>query len=66
LDHEWLQLIQMERTIERQKNKLLETGANNQGDLDEDHEIFGKTEESPVNEQKDHLDDGDLDTYTPY
>jgi hypothetical protein len=27
LDHEWLQLIQMERMIETQKSKLLETGA---------------------------------------
>jgi hypothetical protein len=51
----------MERTIERQKNKLLETGAKNQGDPEEDHEIFWETEGSPVNEQNDHLDDGDLE-----
>jgi hypothetical protein len=36
LDHEWLKLIQLERTIERQKNKLLETGAKDHGDPDED------------------------------
>ncbi len=56
MDHEWLQLIQMEKTIQKQKNKLLETGANDHWDPDEDREIFWETEGSPVNEQNDHLD----------
>jgi hypothetical protein len=51
----------MERTIEKQKNKLLKTGAKDHWDPDEDREIFWKTEGSPVNEQDDHLDDGDLE-----
>jgi hypothetical protein len=61
LDHEWLQLIQMERTIEEQKNKLLKTRAKDHWDLDEDREIFWETAGSPVNEQDDHLHDGDLE-----
>ncbi len=51
----------MERTIEKQKNKLLKTGARDHRDPDEDREIFWETEGSPVNEQDDHLDDGDLE-----
>ncbi len=61
LDHEWLQLIQMEKTIEKQKNKLLETRANDHWDPDKDRETFWETEESPANKQDDHLDDGDLE-----
>ncbi len=61
LDHEWLQLIQMEKTIAKQKNKLLETGANDHWNLDEDREIFWETEGSPVNKQNGYLDDGDLE-----
>jgi hypothetical protein len=30
----------MEKTIEKQKNKLLKTGAEDRWDPDEDHEIF--------------------------
>jgi hypothetical protein len=51
----------MERTIEGQKNKLLKTGAKDHEDPDEDRKIFWETEGSPVNEQDDHLDDGDLE-----
>jgi hypothetical protein len=61
LDHEWLQLIQMERTIKEQKNKLLKTRAKDHWDPDEDREMFWETEGSPVNKQDDHLDDGDLE-----
>jgi hypothetical protein len=60
LDHEWLQLIRTERMIERQKQELLETGAQ---DLDgEDDDCYGlrETEGGPVKEEGDSLDDGDL------
>ncbi len=49
LDHEWLQLIQMERAIETQKNQLLRTGVEGRWDPDEDRETFWEDEESPVN-----------------
>jgi hypothetical protein len=60
LDHEWLQLIQMEKEIEKNKNLLRETGAQNRWNPDEDHETFWKDEES-FTERNDHLDDGDLE-----
>ena len=46
LDHEWLQLIQMEKAIENHKNQLLGTGAQGRWDPDEDHETFWEDEES--------------------
>jgi hypothetical protein len=51
----------MEKTIEKQKNKLLETRANEHWNPDEDREIFWETKGSPVNKQIGHLDDGDLE-----
>jgi hypothetical protein len=60
LDHEWLQLIQMERAIEEKKNQLRETRAQNCGDPDEDHETFWENENG-LTERSDHLDDGDLE-----
>jgi hypothetical protein len=51
----------MERAIEKQKNKLLETGAKDHWGPDKDHEVCWETEESPVNKQNNHLDDGDLE-----
>jgi hypothetical protein len=61
LDHEWLQLIQMERTIENQKNQLLKNKVKGCWDPDEDRETFWTDEEGPANKQDDHLDDGDLE-----
>ncbi len=61
LDHEWLQLIQMERTIANQKHQLLQTGVKGHWDPDEDRETFWETEEGPANKRGDHLDDGDLE-----
>jgi hypothetical protein len=53
----------MEKTIEKQKNKVLKIGAEDH--WDKDREIFWGTKESPVNgqddEQDDHLDDEDLE-----
>ncbi len=49
LDHEWLQLIQMEKAIENQKNQLLGTGVEGHWDPDEDRETFWENEERPVN-----------------
>jgi hypothetical protein len=60
LDHEWLQLIQMERAIEKYKNQLLETGVEGHDDPDEDSEPFWEDEESLV-KRDDHLDSGDLE-----
>jgi hypothetical protein len=60
LDHEWFQLIQMERAIENHKNQLLETGVEGHWDPDEDHETFWENEES-LAKRDDHLDDGDLE-----
>jgi hypothetical protein len=51
----------MERMIEKQKDKLLKTGPQDHWDPDKNREIFWETERSPVNEQDDHLDDGDLE-----
>jgi hypothetical protein len=60
LDHEWLQLIQMERAIENHKNQLLETGVKGQWNSDEDRETFWENEEN-LAKRDDHLDDGDLE-----
>jgi hypothetical protein len=49
LDHEWLQLLQMEKAIENQKKQLLETRSENHWDPDKDRETFWEDEESPVN-----------------
>jgi len=59
LDHEWLQLIQMEKAIEEKKNQLWGNGAQKRGDPDEDHETFWEDKESST-ERNDHLDDEDL------
>ncbi len=60
LDHEWLQLIQMERAIEHHKNHLLENGIEGHWDPDEDRETFWENKES-LAKRDDHLDDGDLE-----
>jgi hypothetical protein len=60
LDHEWLQLIQMEKAIEEKKNQLRGTEARNRWDPDEDHETFWDNEEG-LTERNEHLDDGDLE-----
>jgi hypothetical protein len=59
-DHEWLQLIQMEKMIETQKSKLLETRAQDHWDLDDDRETLWEAEGGPVKEEDDSLDDKDL------
>jgi hypothetical protein len=46
LDHEWLQLIQMERAIENHKNQLLKTGVEGRWDPDENHETFWEDNKS--------------------
>jgi hypothetical protein len=60
LDHEWLQLIQMEKAIEEKKNQLWGTEAQSRWDPDEDHETFWDNEES-LTKRNEHLDDGDLE-----
>jgi hypothetical protein len=59
-DHEWLQLIQMERMIERQKQELLKHGARDLDDEDDAWDELQEAEEDPVKEEDDSLDDGDL------
>jgi hypothetical protein len=60
LDHEWLQLIQMEKATEEKKNQLRRDGAQKRGDPDEDQDMFWENEES-FTEQNDHLDDEDME-----
>jgi hypothetical protein len=60
LDHEWLQLIQMEKMIKKHKNDLLKTGAKDHWDMDDDCETLWEAEGGPVKEEDDSLDDGDL------
>ncbi len=59
-DHEWLQLIQMERMIERQKQELPKNGAQDFEDEDDGWDELREAEEGPVKEEDDSLDDGDL------
>jgi len=61
LDHEWLQLIQLERAINRQKKLLLETEVGDHGDPEKDNEPFWEDGES-LAKQSDHLDDEDLES----
>jgi hypothetical protein len=46
-DQEWLQLIQMERTLEEKRNQLRGHGAQKHRDPDEDHEPFWEDGEKP-------------------
>ncbi len=59
-DHEWLQLIQMEKMIERHKHELLKTGGQDLGDEEDDCNELWEAEGDPVKEEDDSLDDGDL------
>jgi hypothetical protein len=59
-DHEWHQLIQMEEMIERHKCNLLETGAKDLWDMDDDSDALWEAEGGAVKEEDDSLDDGDL------
>ncbi len=60
LDHEWLQLIQLEKKIDEQKKLLLATKTGHHGDLEEDSKLFWEAGESLV-KRGDHLDDEDLE-----
>jgi hypothetical protein len=60
LDHEWLQLIQMEKAIEEKKKQLRVTEAQNSWDPDKGHETF-REDEGSFTERNNHLDDGDLE-----
>ncbi len=60
LDHEWLQLIQMEKAIKEQKNQLRGTEAQGRWDPDGDHETLWDNKDS-LTERNEHLDDGDLE-----
>ncbi len=61
LDHEWLQLIQMERMIQTQKNQLWKNEVEGHWNQDENRETFWEDEDSCANERDDHLDEGDLE-----
>ena len=60
LDHEWLQLIRLEKAIDKHKNQLLEAEAGNQGDPDMDGGPFWESKES-LAKRSDQPDDGDLE-----
>ncbi len=63
-DHEWAQLEQMEKLIERQKQELLNSGA---PELDHDDEVWGephRTEDDRILEGDDGWNDGDLNYIT--
>ncbi len=60
LDHEWLQLVQLEKVIEEHKNRLLEADARDRGDLDTEDVPFNENGES-IAKRSEHLDDGDLE-----
>jgi hypothetical protein len=56
-DHEWLQLIQMEKMIE---SKMLKNGGQKHWDLDDDRETLWDAKGGPVKEEDNSLDDEDL------
>ncbi len=59
LDHEWLQLIQVEKEIDKQKKLLLVSRIKDHGDPDEDKEPFWEARENFA-KRSDHLDNEDL------
>jgi hypothetical protein len=52
-DHEWLQLIQMEKMIEKHKHELLKAGTQDLGDEDDDFNELWEAEGGPVKEEDD-------------
>ncbi len=60
LDHEWLQLIQLEKAIDEQKKLMLSARIGDHGDQDEDNEPLWAVGERFAR-RSDHLDDEDLE-----
>ncbi len=60
LDHEWLQLIQLERAIDEHKKQLLNAELGGHEDPDEENKPLWEDEKGPA-KQNDDLDDGDLE-----
>jgi hypothetical protein len=60
LGHKWLQLIQLEKAIDKQKKLLLATEIGDHRDPDEDNEPFWEDGES-LAKRSDHPDDEDLE-----
>jgi hypothetical protein len=60
LEQEWLQLIQIEREIEKRRNQLRETEAGNQRDPDLDDLPLDEADED-IAKQNEHLEDRDLE-----
>ncbi len=60
LEQEWLQLIQIEREIEKRRNQLRETEAGNQRDPDLD-DLPLDEEDEDIAKQNERLEDGDLE-----
>ncbi len=63
-DHEWLQLIQMEKFIEDQKRKLLKHGAQDLQDEDDTWKKHQVAETDTIKQEDDSLDDEDLSYIT--
>jgi hypothetical protein len=59
-DHEWLQLIQMEKLIESQKQELLQNGAQDLQDEDDGWDEHQEAQGDPVKEEDASLDNEDL------
>jgi hypothetical protein len=60
LNYEWLQLIQMENFIEKQKRELLENGAQDLHDEDRAWNEHQETDRDSIEGEEDTLDDEDL------
>jgi hypothetical protein len=60
LDHEWLQLIQLEKAIDEQKKLLLATEIGDHGDPEEDNEPFWEDGGS-LAKRSNHLENKDLE-----
>ncbi len=63
-NHKWLQLIQMEKFIENQKQDLLKNGAQDLQDKDDAWDEQQEAEKDLVKEEDDSLDDEDLSYIT--
>jgi hypothetical protein len=63
-NHKWLQLIQMEKLIQNQKQKLLEHGAQDLHEEDDDWKEHQEAEQNTIKEEEDSLDDEDLSYIT--
>jgi len=60
LEHEWFQLVQMEKAIEKRRNQLREAEAGDRGETETDDRPFDENEED-LAKLSENLEDGDLE-----